>query len=190
MARPFTRAQALENARFLERLALSGNARLAAREVGRAHTSFYHRRRRDAAFAQRWDAAVAAAHARFHLAGGKRGPEPDGAAAPAASLGEAVRRPLRTRGGEPIVVRTRSGKLQLRPAHPNKLTRAAEQVFLAALSATANIRLSAAAAGASTRAFDRRRRRNPAFAQRARRALEMGYDRLELAAMARGLFGD
>jgi hypothetical protein len=187
------RARALENARFLERLALSGNARLAAREVGRAHTTFYHRRTRDAAFAQRWDAAVAAAHARFHLAGGKRGPEPEGGGADkAATLGAGARRALRTRGGEPMVVRTRTGKLQLRPAHPNKLTRAAEQVFLAALSATANIRLSAAAAGASTRAFDRRRRRNPAFAQRARRALEMGYERLELAMLiaARSSLGE
>lgn len=179
------RARALENARFIERLALSGNARLAAREVGRAISTFQHRRSRDAAFAQRWDAAVAAAHARFHLAGGRRGPEPDaGQAGKPTALGEVPRRALRTRGGEPVVVRTRTGKLQLRPAHPNKLTRAAEQVFLAALAASANIRLSAAAAGASAAAFDRRRRRDRAFAQRARQALAMGYERLELATLA------
>ena len=83
-----------------------------------------------------------------------------------------------------MVVRTRSGKLQLRPAHANKLTHAAEQAFLAALSATANIRLSAAAAGASAAAFYRRKRQNPAFAREMRLALAMGYERLEGAALA------
>ena len=85
------------------------------------------------------------------------------------------------------MVQTLGGKLQLRPAHRGKLTKAAEQRFLSALSATANIRLSAAAAGASAAAFYRRRRRNPAFAREMRLALEMGYDRLEAAAIAAGL---
>jgi hypothetical protein len=96
-------------------------------------------------------------------------------------------RGLRTRGGEPVVVRTRSGKLQLRPAHRDKLTKAAEQAFLAALSATANIRLSAAAAGASAAAFYRRRQKDPAFAREFRLALEMGYSRLEAAALMAAL---
>jgi len=94
---------------------------------------------------------------------------------------------LRTQGGEPLVVRTRSGRLQVRPAHGGKLTQAAEQLFLQALSATCNIRLSAAAAGASPAAFYRRRQRNPAFAREFRLALEMGYERLEAAAVAAGL---
>jgi hypothetical protein len=91
---------------------------------------------------------------------------------------------LRTRGHEPVVVRTRNGKLQLRLAHPGKLTRTAEQVFLASLSASANVRLSAAAAGASARAFYRRQQQNPAFAREMRLALEMGYERLEMAAVS------
>jgi hypothetical protein len=82
-----------------------------------------------------------------------------------------------------VVVRTRSGKLQLRPAHRGKLTKAAEQTFLAALSATANVRLSAAAAGASARAFYRRREQDPGFAREMRLALAMGYERLECAAL-------
>jgi hypothetical protein len=82
-----------------------------------------------------------------------------------------------------MVVRTRSGKLQLRPAHRNKLTKAAEQAFLAALSATANIRMAAAAAGASAAAFYRRRRQNRGFAREMRLALETGYERLEAAAL-------
>ena len=218
MPPPFTRRQAQENSRFLEVLRRTGNARLAAREIGRAHSTMHQRRRGNAAFAQGWEAAAAAASAAFHLAGGKRGPSFDpeqdqkqgkrknpsaGSGRPldfardersfVGGGGARVLRqaqddrgedPLRTAGGEPMVVRTRSGRLQIRPAHKGKLTKAAEQVFLRALSATANIRLSAAAAGASPAAFYRRRRQCPAFAREFRIALRMGYERLELAAMA------
>jgi hypothetical protein len=52
------------------------------------------------------------------------------------------------------------------------------------LSATANIRLSAAAAGASARAFYRRREQDPAFAREMRLALRMGWERLEAAGLA------
>lgn len=86
-----------------------------------------------------------------------------------------------------MVVRTKSGRLQLRPAHRGKLTKACEQAFLTALSATANVRLSAAAAGASARAFYRRRQKNPAFAREFRLALRMGYQRLEAAALEAAL---
>ena len=177
------------------------------------------RRHGNAAFAQRWEAAVAAAHARFHLAGGTRAPDADrvrggreGERAPLdfargerkAGAREAGRgggserkrdpglrrddgRGLRTKGGEAVVVRTKGGRLQLRSAHAGKLTKAAEQAFLTALSATANIRLSAAAAGASPAAFYRRAQRNPAFAREMRLALQMGYERLELAALRSAL---
>jgi hypothetical protein len=200
MARPLTPLQAYENQTFLERFALSGNVRMAAREAGVKYGTIQHRRSRHAGFAQAWEAAAAAVQARLHLAGGKRGPSPS--TPPAAALrtgfdklrmsgsfdglrmsGEA----LRTRGGEPIVVRTRNGKLQVRLAHPDKLTKAAEQAFLYALSATANIRLSAAAAGASEAAFYRRRRQNPAFAREMRLALRMGWERLEMAALQASL---
>ena len=93
----------------------------------------------------------------------------------------------RTKGGEPMVVRTRNGKLQIRLAHPDKLTKACEQAFLHALSATANVRLAAAAAGASPGAFYRRRRLNPAFAREMRLALKMGWERLEMAALQASL---
>jgi hypothetical protein len=104
-------------------------------------------------------------------------------------LGQAqdARKGLRTLGGEAVVVRTKTGRLQLRLAHRGKLTKAAEQLFLAALSATANVRLSAAAAGASVAAFYRRRARNPAFAREMRIALRMGYERLEAAALQAAL---
>jgi hypothetical protein len=201
MPRPLTPLQAHENRLFLDALARTGNARMAAREVGRGPSCFHFRRKRHPAFAQDWDAAVAAAHARFHLAGGKRGPEPSviasgakqsstarGRDAAAGLLRRSAprndgREDYRTKGGEPMVVRTRGGKLQIRLAHPDKLTKACEQAFLYALSATANVRLAAAAAGASEAAFYRRRRQNPAFAREMRLALKMGWERLEMAAM-------
>lgn len=178
MARPFTPLQAHQNRLFLERFAMSGNVRLAAREAGVKYGTIQHRRRANAAFAQAWEAAAAAVQARLHLAGGRRGPE------------ASTRRnadPMRTRGGEPIVVRTRTGKLQVRLAHPGKLTKKCEQTFLYALSATANVRLAAAAAGASEAAFYRRRRQDPAFAREMRLALKMGWERLEMAAVEAAL---
>jgi hypothetical protein len=192
MARPFTPLQAYQNRLFLERFALSGNVRLAAREVGVAYGTLQDRRAKHAAFAQAWEAAAAAVHARLHLAGGKRGPSFDDRSRQARPAqderdpGE-KREDYRTKGGEPMVVRTRSGRLQVRLAHPDKLTHAAEQAFLYALSATANIRLSAAAAGASVAAFYRRRRQNPAFAREMRLALRMGWERLEMAALQASL---
>jgi hypothetical protein len=183
MPRPFTALQAHENRIFLDILARTGNARLAAREAGRAHSSFFERAKRHPEFALRWEAAAAAAHARFHLAGGKRGPSFD----KLRTSGKRSGNPLRTEGGEPMVVRTRSGRLQVRLAHKGKLTLEAERTFLRALCATANIRLSAAAAGASAAAFYRRRRLNPAFAAEMKLALRIGYDRLEHAALERTL---
>ncbi|HEY7811273.1 MAG TPA: hypothetical protein VIA98_12945 [Allosphingosinicella sp.] len=186
MPRPLTCAQREENARFLACLAETGNSRMAARSIGRGNATMHERRAAHPAFALEWDAAVAAAHARFHLSGGKRTPE--GAALSAAQARARARATgpvpdprLRTQGGEAVVVRTKTGKLQLRFAQPDKLTRAAEQAFLLALSATANVRLSAAAAGASARAFYRRQQRDAAFAREMRLALAMGYDRLENA---------
>ncbi|MFL6843928.1 MAG: hypothetical protein ACJ8ER_03495 [Allosphingosinicella sp.] len=185
MPRPFTAAQQAENDHFLEVLGQTGNARLSARSVGRRLSTMFHRRGAHSAFAQEWEAKAAAAHARFHLAGGKRGPEPE-----RANAGKRDSRfrgndgaALRTKGGEAMVVRTRTGRLQIRLAHPGKLTHAAEQTFLRALAATANVRLSAAAAGASVAAFYRRRRQNPVFAREMRLALRMGFERIEAAAL-------
>lgn len=88
-----------------------------------------------------------------------------------------------------MVVRLKSGKLQLRLAPPGRMTKAAEQAFFAALSPTANVRLSAAAAGFAHSSFYARRRKARAFAREMRLALAMGYDRLECAMLAAGLEG-
>lgn len=177
MARPFTAAQRRQNEAFLAALGRTGNVRLSAREAGVKYGTIQHRRSGHPDFASRWDIALVGAHARFHASGGKGPPVMARAADPA----------LRTEGGEPLVVRTRSGKLQVRPAHRGKLTWAAEQLFLQALSATCNVRLSAAAAGASPAAFYRRRQRSAAFDREFRLALEAGYERLEMAAVEASL---
>lgn len=175
MARPLNRNQQLENAAFLKQLRLSGNVRLAARAIGKAYSTMQHRRGAYPPFATEWAIAVASANARLARNGGQRGPEsrapgPDGA--------------HRTTGGEPVVVQLKNGKLQVRAAQPGKLTKQCEQAFLLALSATCNVRLAAAAAGACEGAFYRRRHRNPGFAREMRMAMEEGWQRLNEALLA------
>ena len=87
------------------------------------------------------------------------------------------------------IVRGKDGKLQMRRAQPGKLTREAEQAFLAAVSATCNLSLAAAAVGSCFRAFDRRRKSDPAFARELRLALKQGYETLETGLLAAGLAG-
>ena len=131
MARVLTRAQALENRAFLKALRRTGNVRLACREVGLKYGTMQHRRKHHPAFALRWDAALAFASARFNRVG--PGPIPNSSKRPLTQPSPAEGRgPFRTRGGEPHLVRLKSGKLQMRRAQPGKLTHAAEQAFLAA----------------------------------------------------------
>lgn len=162
------RRRTRENAAFLAALAQTGNARLAARTLGVHRAAYTKRRAKDPAFAAAWDAALAAAQAR--LAKGQ-------------SL-VTVPTSTRTRGGEPVLVRLKSGRLQLRLAPPGRMTRAGEAAFLRALSASANVRLSAAAAGFAHSTFYGRARRDRAFAREKRLALEMGYTRLEATLLA------
>ena len=147
--RPFTPRQQRENARFLAALRRTGNVRLACRELRVNRSTYTKRRTKCAAFATQWDMTLAAAHAAFHLAGGMRMPDGQGTVTrdcPHSSL--RTKEPvlseaegLRTKGGEPTIVRTRNGRLQLRLAPPGRMTRAAEQLFFSALSASANVRL-------------------------------------------------
>lgn len=159
MPRPFNRRQALENQAFLRLLRRTGNTHLAAQELGMHRTTLFRRRASHPAFAAEWDAAVAIAHASLKDSSRVAPPGED----------------------EPLITRLGNGRLQLRRATPRRLTRAGEQTFLAALSATANIRLSAAAAGFSHSVFYQRREASPAFAREMRLALQMGYDRIEMA---------
>lgn len=205
-ARPFTPRQALENARFLEALRRTGNARLAARQLGVHRSTYLKRRARDAAFAAGWEMALAAAHAAFHLSGGARPPEPDPPrhGEGVAALGCTQQSKIvsggddlaathakhggggppgrdcqsRTQGGEPTIVRRSNGRLQLRLAPAGRMTAAAEQAFLRALSASANVRLSAAAAGFAHSSFYARARARPEFAEAMRDSLGVGWQRL------------
>jgi len=181
--RPFTRRQALQNHAFLEALRDTGNPRLAARLLGVHRSTYTKRRAKCAVFAHHWDAAIAAAHARFHEQGGPGAPRP---ALPSRSReGPGVgRNGPRTKGGELVVGRTRGGRLQLRRAPPGWMTKAGEQAFFRALSATANVRLSAAAAGFAHSAFYAKRRGRPPFAREMRLALAYGYERIEAALLA------
>ena len=178
MARPFTRAQALQNAAFLKALRETGNVHEAARRLGVHRSTYTKRRAGNPAFAADWDAALAIAQA--NLLNPPRHGEVASRSGVAAG-GPQGRRQTNGTTPEPRVVRTSSGRLQLRRHQPGRLTRAAEQAFLSALSATANVRLSAAAAGFSHSAFYHRRRTSPAFAREMHLALQMGYDRVELA---------
>lgn len=164
MPRPFTRAQALQNQAFLNLLERTGNARAAARELGVHRATFTRRRAKHPAFAAEWDAALAVAHATLRRDKAGRG------AARRAGEGDGAHR-----------IRLANGRYQLRRAGPRRLTREAEQAFLAALGASANVRLSAAAAGFSHSAFYHRAKTSPAFAREMRLALQQGYDRLEMA---------
>lgn len=182
MPRPFNRRQAAENDAFLDQLRRTGNARLAARAVGAHRAKFTRRRAKHAAFAARWEMALAACHAAMTLGGGPRPPEGTRTFSRKGTCPQ-----LRTEGGEPTVVRLKSGRLQLRLAPPGRMTGAAEQAFLRALAASANVRLSAAAAGFSYGSFYWRKYTRPAFAREMRLALKMAWDRLECALIAASL---
>lgn len=157
MARPLSRNQQLQNRAFLKALRQTGNVREAARVLGVHRSTFTKRRVKHPAFAAAWDAALAVASANAHQR------LPANAAA---------------HTGAPRVVVVK-GRLQLRRATRGRLTRQAQQAFLLALSASANVRLAAAATGFSHSAFYRLRERDPGFAREMRLALQEGYERLE-----------
>ena len=163
---------AAQNRAFLDALRRTGNVSLAARQAGLNRSTLRGRRRRSAAFAAGWEAALLASNAALRLGGGAR---------PAQAAG------LRTKGGEIVVGRTRGGRLQLRRSPPGRMTEAGELFFFRALAASANVRLSAAATGFTHSAFYQKKKKRPAFASEMKISLTIGYDRLEGAAIERTL---
>jgi hypothetical protein len=198
--RPFTPRQQRENARFLAALRQTGNVRLVCRQLNVHRATYTKRRAKCAAFATEWDMVLAAAHAAFQLAGGERVPEAVGntrqgiRSSRAKSRGardDSVQSPfdfaqdergldsLRTRGGEPMVVRLPNGRLQLRRAPPGRMTEAARQRFLATVEETNNIRMAAAGAGGFAHTtLLARARRCPAFAGALAVQRRIGQDRV------------
>jgi hypothetical protein len=184
MARPLTRAQALENRVFLKALRRCGNVRLACRELGLKYGTMQHRKRVHPGLALRWDAALVFAQAGFERVE-RRGPSTALRAVPLPQ--EPGGGSFRTAGGEMVICRRNDGRLQMRRAQPGKLTRETEQAFLAAVAASCNMSLAAAAVGSCFNAFKRRRDTDPAFARELRLARARGYERLEMALHEAGL---
>ena len=127
--RPFTHAQALQNAAFLKALARTGNAREAARELGVHRATFTKRRAKHAAFAAEWDATLALVHARLNDPRCRPSQSPSRLRE---GLGEGERDGRSHRRGrattpEPALVRTANGRLQLRRPAQRRLTREAEE---------------------------------------------------------------
>ena len=201
-----TRAQALENRAFLKELRRTGNVRLACRELGLNYGTMQHRRRKHRGFGVRWDAALAFSQTslaksarrdrtrrvpdrvrdderdpRLRGDDGKRSDPLHRKRSPSPGKPGEERSGFRTVGGEAVMVRLKDGTVQMRRAQPGKLTPEAEQAFLAALSATCNFALAAAAVGANFNAFNRRRKKDPAFAREVRLALQRGHEALEVA---------
>lgn len=160
MARLLTRRQALENTLFLEVLAQTGNARLAARRLGVHRSTYTKRRAKCAAFAARWEAALASAHSGFEEEGGAALPD----AAFFAEDGE-LRSPLLSLGAEETVVRTASGRLQLRLAPPGRLTARGWDLVLRTIAGTNNLRRAAWAAGVAHTSLFARASAHPAAAR-------------------------
>jgi hypothetical protein len=115
-----TRAQALQNRAFLKVLRKTGNVRLACREAGLKYATMQNRRAKHPGFAIRWDAALAFAWPRIRSGASSR-----------IKSGTSAEGGFRTVGGEPVIVRLKNGRLQMRRAQPGKLTPEAEQAFLA-----------------------------------------------------------
>jgi hypothetical protein len=153
---------------FLAALGRAGNARLAARTLGVHRSTYTKRRARDPALAARWDSVLAGCHAALEASAGE-------------CPGPNCRSRTRTRGGELTIVRLPNGRYQARRAPPGRMTRAARQIFLEALSASANVRLAAATAGFSHSAFYYRKRVYPDFADEMKEAHSIGYERVQCA---------
>lgn len=168
--RPLTRAQQKENAAFLRHLRRTGNACAAARALGLKRDRFNQRRLKHPAFAAKWEAMLALAHAELVPMRGE-GPAPSALA------------------GEAYISASKTGRFQLRVTRPGMIDHAGRQRFLAALSATANVALSAAAAGIAVRNLYYHRQHNPGFAREWLLALQMGYDRLEMALLESAKLG-
>lgn len=167
-----------ELARFLHQLALTGNMSAAADAIGRQVRGLYNKRRHDRLFDGRCEAAVAAF---------RSGPKARRTAFAPPGAG------LRTAGGEWVLVRSGPQKgPQLRRASEGQLTNAALRLFLRAVEATANLKLSAESIGISPQAIAARRRLDAAFDQAVVAALKEGCERLEtqlLESALRGLHG-
>ena len=187
---------------FLRELARSGNVAAAAEKAGIDRSSAYQVRRRNAAFAASWERAVGAFGDTLAASGGGVGageiPADVGGGGPdprPCSESRASEHPLPQGGGVTGAPPPRRDKLRLRDdecvraskagrpcvvrAGPGRWSVGAERAFLAELTASANVRAAARAAGVSAVAAYNRRKLWPAFAAAWREAIDEGYARIE-----------
>jgi hypothetical protein len=166
--------------RFLAALARTANAKLAAEMAGVDHSTAYQLRQRDAGFARDWVRARNWGRARVEAEG--RPVHPCGRPPDARKDKAAVAADAGGGGGAtPLVVRKskREGAQVVR-AGEGRWTEEAEEVFLAHLAATANVRAAARAAGFSTTAVYKRRMLEAGFAERWDMAKVQGAARIDL----------
>lgn len=85
------------------------------------------------------------------------------------------------------IIPNQKGRLQVRAVRKNGWTAAKRAAFLAELAQSCNVSRANKAAGVATRSAYLLRARDPEFARQWQAALEIGYERLEMALVRRAL---
>ena len=165
---------------FLRELARGGSVTRAAEACGICKTTPYQLRKTNAAFAASWTRALERARDRLS-------PREDGALPPdgafsmevpaSAGTREARLRPI-LRPNETIRS-SKTGKCCIMKTGPGRWNAKAEAAFLAELTASANVKAAARAAGVSTVAVYNRRKLWPAFKAEWDAAVAEGFARIE-----------
>ena len=160
------RFTATRRARFLEVLEQTGNRAAACAAAGVAWWIAEAWRKKDAAFAAAWEAALAAAERK--LAGARH---------PFEGVED---------GRFEVIQRGRGGRLQVQAVRSGRWTKAVDDRFLASLSACGNVEASARLVGFSNEAVWYRWRKYPGFARRMEEALCEAEVRLEFRLACHG----
>jgi hypothetical protein len=176
---------------FLRELARTGSVKLAAELCAVDRKTPYAARRGNPAFAASWQRALATARESLSAEFPSRLREESGVGTPGDRHTGSPAHPQSTpRAGAwmkwpsllpgEIVHASKAGHPCIVRPGPGRLTVQAERAFLAELAATANVQAAARAAGVSTQALYKRRRKRPALAEQWRLALAEGRLRLDL----------
>jgi hypothetical protein len=163
---------------FLRALERSGEIRAAAEDAGIDFSTAYARRKAHPAFAEEWAAALAAHRVRLTEEEALR-------------CFDFARESLRSAQSEKEAAFDAAGTNELvvaagqvRRASPERWGKAKSQAFLAELTASANVRRAARAAGLSTTALYRRRAKDRQLAAAWDQAIEAGKARLQAMLVA------
>jgi hypothetical protein len=152
--------------RFLEVLEQTGNRAAACEAAGVAWWTAEAWRKKDAAFARDWEAALAAAERKLA-----------GASDPFDGVED---------GRFEVIHRGRNGRWQIRAVRSGRWTKAVDDRFFAALSGCGNVMASARLVGFSNEAIWYRWRTYPGFARRMEEALQEAEVRLEFRLACHG----